>query len=85
MYLHFMLVVEVIKLNRIIDQFMTLDCYVQRIMDWHKYPKSRTLIRIRQPETLDIIKCLTIPGSGGKTLDILLHDSTLQFLKSEMF
>jgi hypothetical protein len=43
------------------------------------------LIRIRQPETLDSIKCHTFPGLGGKTLDILLHDSTLQFLKSEMF
>ncbi len=30
-YLHFMLVVEVIKLNRIIDQFMTLDWDVQQI------------------------------------------------------
>ncbi len=48
-------------------------------MDWHKYPKSRTSIRIRPPETLDSIKCYTFPGLGGKTLDILLHNSTLQF------
>jgi hypothetical protein len=31
-----------------------------------------------QPETLDSIKCHTFPGLGGKTLDILLHNSTLQ-------
>jgi hypothetical protein len=30
-------------------------------------------IRIRQPETLDSIKCHTFPGMGGRTLDILLH------------
>jgi hypothetical protein len=49
------------------------------IMDWQKYPKSRTSIRIWQPETLDSIKCHTFPGMGGRTLeDILLHDSTLQ-------
>ena len=42
-------------------------------MDWQKYPKSRTLIRIRQPETLDSIKCHTFPVMGGRTLDILLH------------
>ncbi len=40
-------------------------------MDWHKYPKSRVSIRIRQPETLDSIKCHTFPELGGKTLDIL--------------
>ena len=50
-----------------------------RFMDCHKYPKSRTSIRIQQPEILDSIKCHTFPGMGGKTLDILLHDSTLQF------
>jgi hypothetical protein len=55
------------------------------VMDWHKYPKSRTLIRIRQPETLDSIKCHTFPGLGGKTLDILLHDLTLQFWRVEGF
>jgi hypothetical protein len=48
-------------------------------MDWHKYPKSRKSIRIRQPETLDSIKCHTFPGFRGKTLDILWHDLTLQF------
>ena len=48
-------------------------------MDCQKYPKSRTSIRIRQPETLDSIKCHTSPGMGDRTLDILLHDSTLQF------
>jgi hypothetical protein len=33
-YLHFMLVVEVIKLNRMINLFMTLDaayCYVRQV------------------------------------------------------
>jgi hypothetical protein len=48
-------------------------------MDWQKYPKSRTSIRIRQPETLDSIKCHTFPGIGGQTWDILLRNSTLQF------
>ena len=48
-------------------------------MDWHKYPKSRTSIRTGQPETLDSTKCHTFPGFRGKTLDILWHDSTLQF------
>jgi hypothetical protein len=48
-------------------------------MDWHKYPKSRTSISIVQPETLDSIKFHTFPGLGGKTLDILLHYSTLQY------
>jgi hypothetical protein len=47
-------------------------------MDWQKYPRSRTSIRIRQPETVDSIKCHTFSGMGGRTLDILLHDSTLQ-------
>ena len=84
-YLHFMLVVEAIKLNRIIDLACHLISTSNGFMDWNKYPKSRTLIRIRHPETLDSIKCHTFPGLGGKTLDILLHDSTLQFLKSEMF
>ncbi len=49
-------------------------------MDRQKYPKSRTSIRIWQPETLDSILCHTFPGMGDRTLkDILLHDSTLQF------
>ena len=26
------------------------------------------------------MKCHTFPGLGGKTLDILLHDPTLQFI-----
>jgi len=44
-------------------------------MDWQKYPKSRTSIRIRQPETLDSKACHTFPGMGGRTLEeILLHD-----------
>jgi hypothetical protein len=47
-------------------------------MDWYKYPKSRTSIRIQQPKTLGSIKCNTFPGLGGKTLDILLHDLPLQ-------
>jgi hypothetical protein len=47
-------------------------------MDWHKFPKSRTSIRILQPKTLDSIKCHTFPGLGGKSLDILLHYSPLQ-------
>ncbi len=42
-------------------------------MHWQKYPKSRTSIRIRQPETLDSIKWHTFPCMGGRTLDILLH------------
>ena len=54
-------------------------------MDWHKYPKSRTSIRIRPPETMDSIKCYTFPGLGGKTFDILLHYSTLQFFLRQMF
>ena len=35
---------------------------------------------MQQPETLalDSIKCHTFPGLGGKALDILVHDSTLQ-------
>jgi hypothetical protein len=33
---------------------------------------------MRQPEILDSIKCHTFPGLGGKALDILVHDSTLQ-------
>ncbi len=82
-----MLVVEVIKLNRILNLLMTLDvtyCILRRPTDlWIginnvKYPKSRTSIRMRQPETLDSIKCHTFPGLGGKALDILVHDSTLQ-------
>ena len=87
-YLHFMLVVEVIRLNRILDLLVTLDatyCSSNRFMDWHKYPKSRTSIRIQQPETLDSIKCHTFPGMGGKTLDILLHNSALQFFLCQRF
>jgi hypothetical protein len=60
-----MLVVEVIKLNRIINLFMTLDatyCYVQQIHGLAQIPKSRASIRIQQPETLDSIKCHTFPG-----------------------
>jgi hypothetical protein len=45
-------------------------------MDWQKYPKRRTSIRIRQPETLDSIKCHTFPGMGGRAFDILLHTLT---------
>ncbi len=37
-------------------------------MDWQKYPKSRTSIRIWQPETLDSIKCHTFPGMGDRSL-----------------
>jgi hypothetical protein len=37
-------------------------------MDWQKYPKSRMSIKIRQPETLDSIKCHTFPGMGDRTL-----------------
>ncbi len=48
-------------------------------INWQKYPISRMSIRIQQPETLDSIKCHTFPGMGSKTLDILLHYSTLQF------
>jgi hypothetical protein len=68
---------------------MTLDatyCILRRPTDlWIgtnnvKYPKSRTSIRMQQPETLalDSIKCHTFPGLGGKALDILVHYSTLQ-------
>ncbi len=39
-------------------------------MDWHKYPKSRTSIRIGQPETLDSIKCHTFPGFRDKSLGV---------------
>ncbi len=86
-YLHLMLVVEVIKLNRNLNLLMTLDatyCILLRPTDlWVgknnvKYPKSRTSIRMLQPETLDRIKCHTFPGLGGKALDILVYDSTLQ-------
>ena len=81
-----MLVVEVIKLNRILNLLMTLDatyCILRRPTDlWIgtnnvKHPKSRTSIRMQQPETLalDSIKCHTFPGLGGKALDILVHDS----------
>ncbi len=82
-----MLVVEVIKLNRILDLLMTLDatyCILLRPTDlWIgtnnvKYPKSRTSIRMRQPETLDSIKCHTFPGLGGKALDIELTFACLQ-------
>jgi hypothetical protein len=60
-------------------------------MDWQKYPKSRTSIRIRQAETLDSIKCHTfpgmggrtlVPGMGGRTLDILLHALNSSHLNS---
>ncbi len=54
-------------------------------MDWQKYPKSKKSIRIRQPETLDCIKCSTFPGMGGSTLYIILHDSTLQFFCAKDF
>ncbi len=47
-------------------------------MDWQKYPRSRTSIRVRQPEALDSIKCHTFPCMDGRILDILLHNSTLQ-------
>ncbi len=81
-----MLVVEVIKLNRILNLLMILDATywdVQLIisywfMDRQKYLKSRLSIRIQQPETLESIKCHTFPGMEGRTLDILLHNSTLQ-------
>jgi hypothetical protein len=72
-----MLVVVVIKLNRILNLLMTLDatyCILRRPTDlWIgtnnvKYPKSRTSIRMQQPETLAL----------DKALDILVHDSTLQ-------
>jgi hypothetical protein len=71
-----MLVVDVIKLNRILNLLMTLDATYCNVI----YPKSRTSIRMQQPETLalDSIKCHTFPGLGGKALDILVHDSTLQ-------
>ncbi len=80
--LHFMPVVEVIKLNRIFNLFMTLDatfCESNVSMDWHKYPKSRKSIWIQQPETLYIITCHTFPGLGGKTLDIELFYSSIFF------
>jgi hypothetical protein len=78
-----MLVAEVYKLNRIIYLFMTLDatyCDVPTDL-WigTNILKSRTSIRLGQPETLDSIKYHTFPGFKGKTLDILWHDSTLQF------
>jgi hypothetical protein len=49
-------------------------------MDRQEYPKSRTSIRIRQHETLDSIKYHTFPGMGGKTLDILVHNSSFQVI-----
>ncbi len=82
-----MLVVEVIKLNVILNLLMTLDatyCILRRPTDLCigtnnvKYPKCITPIRMRQPETLDSIKCHTFPGLGGKALDILVHYSTPQ-------
>jgi hypothetical protein len=48
-------------------------------MDWHKYPKSTISIRIQQPEGLGSKNCHTFPGLGVQTLNILLHESTLQF------
>ncbi len=75
-----MLVVEVIKLNRILDLFMTVSWHLMLhietsnwFMDWQKYPKSKMSIRIWQHETLDSVKCHTFPGLRSKTLDILLH------------
>ena len=47
-------------------------------MDWQKYPKIRTSIRIRQPETLDSIKCHTFPGLGRRTLTF---SCTIQLFK----
>ncbi len=34
-------------------------------MEWHKYPRNRKSIRIRQPETLDSRQWPTFPGVGG--------------------
>ncbi len=44
-------------------------------MDLQKYPMS---IRIRQPGTLESIICHTFPGMEGRTLDMIVHNSTLQ-------
>ena len=52
-------------------------CDVQRIYGLAQI-MSNILKVERQSETLDSIKCHTFPGLGGKALDILLHDSTLQ-------
>jgi hypothetical protein len=68
-----MLVVEVIKLNRILDLLMRHIVTSNWFKDRQKYPKSRTSIRIWQPETLERIKCHTFPGTGGRTLDILVR------------
>jgi hypothetical protein len=78
-HLHFMLVVEVIKLNRILYLLMTHIVTPNWFMDWQKYPKSKMSIRIWQPETLDRIKCHTFPGLGSRTLDILLLLHDFQF------
>ncbi len=91
-YLHFMLVVEVIKLKRILNLLMTVRWHLMLhiamsnwFMDWQKYLKSKMSIRIQQPERLDSTNCHTFPGSGSRTLDILLHDSTLQFFCAKGF
>ncbi len=82
-----MLVVEVIKLNRILDLLMTVSWHLMLhiamsnwFMDWQKYPKSKMSIRIWQHETLDSIKCHTFPGLGSRTLDILLHNFRIFFV-----
>ncbi len=54
-------------------------------MDWQKCPKSKMSIKIRQPKTLDSIKCHTFSGLGSRTLDILLHNSTLQLFCAKGF
>ena len=38
---------------------------------WQKYPKSKKLIRILQPETLNCIKCPTFPEMGSSLLGLV--------------
>ncbi len=69
-YLHILLVVEEIKWIEFSICWWWHIVTSNGFMDWQKFPNSKRPIRIRQPETLDSIKCPTFPGMAGSTSDI---------------
>ncbi len=76
-YLHLMLVVEVIRNSQSVDDTW---CYIlwclTDLLIGTNILKVERQSGIWQPEALGSHTC---PGLGGKTLDILLHYSTFQF------
>ncbi len=80
-YLHFMLVVEVIEVNRILDLLMTLDatyCNVHLIYGLAGISLKQNFNQNTTTWNTGQHKMPTFPGLGGRTLDILLHYSTFQ-------